>query len=336
MKKMKRTFLYPLLALVLFCAACSPAAVEEAAPVPGEAAILTSPQDGQQVNAGEWLIVTSSYAAASPFTMELLVDGKTMRADAVEVGYQKGSLQQAWKPMEPGEHTLQIRMQPEGGSPIESAIVTIVVNQAQSAAIPTIESVPSITPMASVTPATQSTPTPSNPTATARLDVNCRFGPGTVYEVLGFLLNGQSAPINARNLAASWWRIKLDNGTLCWVDKDLVEVNGDTSGVPIVEAPPTPTPTPAVLLPPILKGPEGALSCRSEVDLAWLAASHPNGIDHYDWWLSSSLGTQTGNTDDLHVKVTVVCGVKYEWKVRSVDNKGNPSAYSPMMEFKIK
>ena len=80
--------------------------------------------------------------------------------------------------------------------------------------------------------------------ATSKLNTNCRFGPGSVYDIVGYLMQGETVPIVGRNPSSSWWVVELlDRKHPCWVWDGGVIVTGNTIGVPIVAAPPTPTPT---------------------------------------------------------------------------------------------
>lgn len=71
-----------------------------------------------------------------------------------------------------------------------------------------------------------------------------------IYHMLGdqqaaedITLDGQTAPIEGRNAEWTWWWIVRQDGVgHCWVWDQLVKVSGDTSSVPIILAPPTPTP----------------------------------------------------------------------------------------------
>lgn len=95
-------------------------------------------------------------------------------------------------------------------------------------------------------PKTQTfTPTPEQTRATAKQNTNCRYGPGTAYDIADTLFEGQTAPIVGRNQENTWWQIKGPTfGSLCWVSHITVEVTGPTDGVPIGKAPPPPTLTP--------------------------------------------------------------------------------------------
>lgn len=102
------------------------------------------------------------------------------------------------------------------------------------------------------TEATQSS-TPAAPvTLTAKSALNVRSGPGTGYQILDTLKAGDSAQVVGQN--GDWWDIQ--KGELAgWVtnDSSLVKIDGDTSQVAQVDAPPTavfvsapkPTPIPA-------------------------------------------------------------------------------------------
>lgn len=92
------------------------------------------------------------------------------------------------------------------------------------------------------TPAPTFTPSPTPARAEVRVTeeaVNCRFGPGTVYELVNELRRGQSARAVGRNQTFSWWYIR-DPGNpngFCWVSANVTEIQGDTEKLPIQPAP---------------------------------------------------------------------------------------------------
>ena len=72
--------------------------------------------------------------------------------------------------------------------------------------------------------------------------VNVRSGPGTIgYDIVGVLVVTQSAPALGRTPGGDWIQIVYPGvpGGVAWVYAPLVDLVGT---VPIVEAPPTPTP----------------------------------------------------------------------------------------------
>ena len=96
-----------------------------------------------------------------------------------------------------------------------------------------------------ITPTPTSTPTPTLGPAIAigLVNSNCRYGPGGVYSIVGFLLKDERAPIDGRNAETTWWYIQRQDGPgHCWVANNLTAEEGDVAHVPVVQAPPTPTP----------------------------------------------------------------------------------------------
>jgi hypothetical protein len=81
---------------------------------------------------------------------------------------------------------------------------------------------------------------------------NVRQGPGTDYAIIGQLAVQEVRLIIGRAANAPWWLIQLNNGQSGWVADEVVRVQGDTSQIPTVSAPPLNgvTPTPGVLWQP--------------------------------------------------------------------------------------
>lgn len=103
---------------------------------------------------------------------------------------------------------------------------------------------------ATPTPLGRSTlpPTPTaftgDPTVTALTDANVRTGDSVDYDVVGFLLTGESAKIIGRSSTGSgWWYIQLSNGRRGFISPGIVSVQGNTGSVSLINPPPTPTPT---------------------------------------------------------------------------------------------
>jgi hypothetical protein len=116
---------------------------------------------------------------------------------------------------------------------------------------------------ATQTPAEPATATPQSATATATSapeptstpsvtaggqGVNVRGGPGTNYNVVGFLDPGAQAPVTGKY--GDWWQIRYDDAA-GWVLGELVTPS-NTDNVPEVQPPPAPTlpPAPATAVPP--------------------------------------------------------------------------------------
>jgi hypothetical protein len=104
--------------------------------------------------------------------------------------------------------------------------------------------VPTALPTVTLLPTSVPTFTPTAEPATVDLRVagtvvNCRYGPGVVYELINELHAGQSARVAGRNDASTWWFIR-DPGNpngFCWVSASMTEVIGDAESLPLVRPP---------------------------------------------------------------------------------------------------
>ena len=86
------------------------------------------------------------------------------------------------------------------------------------------------------------TPSPTSTLAFAtpkEQRLNCRYGPGTVYAIVGAVEVGQSAQIAAQSEGGAWWNIHDPGnpGGFCWVLAELTDTSGNLSGVPVLPPP---------------------------------------------------------------------------------------------------
>ncbi len=102
-------------------------------------------------------------------------------------------------------------------------------------------SVPSATPTPTPSPAPSKTPTPSGVSATLKVNANVYAGPASSYPVLGQLSKGQSAVIFGLSQDNIWLVIDFQRRQ-GWIRTDQATITGNLRSVPIVAAPPTPTP----------------------------------------------------------------------------------------------
>ncbi len=96
------------------------------------------------------------------------------------------------------------------------------------------------------TPENPATPTPTvtpeGVTITISQSVqNVRMGPGTAYEVLGQLSEGEQATVIGASLDYDWAVINF-RGQQGWLAVYLADISGDLRSVPVIPTPPTPTP----------------------------------------------------------------------------------------------
>ena len=95
------------------------------------------------------------------------------------------------------------------------------------------------------------TPTPlPAPAIIANDTVNVRGGPGTNYPTVGSLAGGERAPILGRDSDSAWWQIELGDSTEGWVFAQIVNTEGDVSGIAVAANIPTPPPPPTASAPP--------------------------------------------------------------------------------------
>jgi SH3-like domain-containing protein len=109
-----------------------------------------------------------------------------------------------------------------------------------AAATPTPTAIPPTQVLPTLPPTFTPTTAPPLVELRAKADVvNCRFGPGTVYELVNEMRKGQSARVAGRNESSTWWYVR-DPGNpngFCWVSRDVTEIEGEAERLPVQSAP---------------------------------------------------------------------------------------------------
>lgn len=135
------------------------------------------------------------------------------------------------------------------------------------------------------------------PAGTATDYVNVRSGPGTQYPVLAVGAPGASAEIVGKSADGQWWQVKIPTQLSAdgfgWVSASYV-VTANTSGVPVVDAPPAP------VVPPESTTPTGscALLSQSPADHTVMAPDTSFSVN----WTLKNTGTETWSTDSYDVR----------------------------------
>ena len=109
-----------------------------------------------------------------------------------------------------------------------------------TSSLSTLTPIPSNTPANFELPTVTLTSTPNVFLASPKdQPVNCRFGPGTSYAIIGALLLGMQAEVIGRNSDSSWWYVRnpSDPSTSCWLSAEFVETVGNVESLPVASAP---------------------------------------------------------------------------------------------------
>jgi hypothetical protein len=87
------------------------------------------------------------------------------------------------------------------------------------------------------------TPPPSQPQVEAFVDANVRRGDSTQYPRVGFLLDGETAPVLGVS-PDGWYYIELEEGDRGFIAPSTVRFSGIEGRLTIIQPPATPTPIP--------------------------------------------------------------------------------------------
>lgn len=115
-----------------------------------------------------------------------------------------------------------------------------------ASATPTSTSTPEVIAIATATstvaPSPTVIPSPTRAALTIRakdLPVNCRFGPGLVFEIVGIVKPNQSTRAVGRTSDGLWLNVQDPGnpGGMCWVSAGAVETEGEVASLSVVNAP---------------------------------------------------------------------------------------------------
>lgn len=107
-----------------------------------------------------------------------------------------------------------------------------------------------------------------------RQAVQCRRGPSSLWDSLGFTQAGVAYAVKGTNPENTWVNIQYTNALRCWVKADTGEASGDLSGVPVLVVQ-TITPT---LVPTITPTPVPQVNCG-----AYTSADQCNMVSACYW-----------------------------------------------------
>jgi hypothetical protein len=102
---------------------------------------------------------------------------------------------------------------------------------------------PAVPGRAPLTPPTATAPSSTGPVFTFTQQANCRKGPGTAYESLGFGQVGEQVPIQGLSDPPGWYYVQLPTEARCFAAGSTGDASGPLDGLPVVPAPPLPVAT---------------------------------------------------------------------------------------------
>ncbi|MCB8985957.1 MAG: META domain-containing protein [Ardenticatenaceae bacterium] len=133
----------------------------------------------------------------------------------------------------------------QGGEMTDATPTAVVMPTQELTAQPT-QPAPSESSPTPNRPIVLPTAEPQTPTGevTARNGVNVRTGPGDVYPVIGVAPFGTQGRITGRSVDGLWWVVFAPNAPNAqgWVSAQFINAT-NANNVPVIPAPPTPTPS---------------------------------------------------------------------------------------------
>jgi serine/threonine protein kinase/formylglycine-generating enzyme required for sulfatase activity len=132
---------------------------------------------------------------------------------------------------------------PPTGTPTSTSTLTKIPTPLPATATPVVPTPTPLPPTDTPVPPTD-TPIPKLVAVVQAEAMNVRGGPGTEYDVLGQVKQGDELEILARTEGSDWLQVRLSDGKKGWVSAELLEVDGGVAAIPVAAViPPTPTPS---------------------------------------------------------------------------------------------
>lgn len=151
------------------------------------------------------------------------------------------------------------------------------------------------------TPTSTTKQTASNHLIVTSNLANIRSGPGTPYDVIDILKQGDIVSVIGRTQDNSWFNIKLDNGNYAWIGSSIVEPIKDfdidsISIVATIPAPPTVTSSPPTStsplpteLPPLIP-PSNVCSCSGNIYNCKDFSTHNQAQSCFNYCVAQGVG----------------------------------------------
>lgn len=214
---------------------------------------MDRPLDGQHLPLAALTIQAHASDEDGVGKMQFFI-ADSLLAEAPASGQRLSNASVDWMPPGPGTYVVSARAIDGQGNYGPSAHVQIFVGGSAGGitATPYVEPATGVRPL-TATPATAVGPLPPAPAAaqgtgpslSLTQNANCRTGPGTAYDNVDTLFEGQVVAVEGRNEQNTWFMVRKSSGSgTCWVSIVSVVVQGDLDRAPIiaVAAPVVPPP----------------------------------------------------------------------------------------------
>ncbi|MCS6849461.1 MAG: SH3 domain-containing protein [Anaerolineae bacterium] len=225
-------------------------------PAPSPELRIVEPAQGARLTMNVEVPVRIAYSGPGFVRVHVWVNGQRMGTLPIQPGNTDASV--LWTPQAIGNHVLYLEARDAEDKLIAiSDVIAVHVEApeptAAPTAIPTPETTLVPTPEPSPAEAAAATATPS-PTAAPGITVindfvNLRAGPGTNYDLVGRLNQGQTARVTGKSSDGRWWQVSVEGRTV-WVSGQFVQANDAANDVGVAQAPPAPTLAPPTAAPP--------------------------------------------------------------------------------------
>jgi uncharacterized protein YraI len=245
---MKAVRAFSLAIVLLVVSACNSASATALS------ATIDSPTATTAIQVGTSVNITGKASGSGMKSVDVWVDGAKLATVDTPASDGSFAVTVPWVTDKAGAHVIQLKGMNDSGEVLiasEAVFVTVTAPEptataTQPPATPTVA--PTAAPVATTTQPT-ATATTSGATVSVKSGndfVNVRKGPNTGYDKLGTLDMGQSAPVRGKNADGTWWQITFAAAAdgVGWVLGELVDVNGDTTNIPVATAPELPTSEP--------------------------------------------------------------------------------------------
>jgi hypothetical protein len=224
--------------LVILCS-CAPTGA-------GPQAWIDAPLDNTTVPLAPLIITAHASAAGGVARIEFTIDDQSIQSVLTDGNRLEWRAVQ-WTPPGPGTYVVGARGIGIDGTAgaLATSRVTISGKPATPIEIPGPVTATDVTPHVTITPHVTVTPitpgAPAAPSVVAKMNANCREGPGTLWPVYGDLPQGQRADLKGRLADNTWLLVSLmGRSSQCWIAASVVEVQGDLDEVQAASAPPLP------------------------------------------------------------------------------------------------